>query len=127
MCFSVMLTSPEMYKDLGNLTPIHSGKLADLTLIGTLVYGAVVTFVNFKILQDANSFTIPFVSATMFSWMSFFIVFFYLSQQSWNSLYHQFDCIWRYPQYALCLIFFAMTMWPVNSFLHVISHRTLKE
>ena len=76
-----MMKAPELYKDLEyKPTPIKSGKLADLPIIGSLLYGAIVIFVNFKILQDSNSFTFTFVFVTMLSWISYFVVFYYLSQ-----------------------------------------------
>lgn len=95
---------------------INSGKSSDLYLIGTLLYGSIVLISNLKLLQDSHSYNLLTILASIFSIFSYFGIFYAFSMDKNNDLFRHFDLITHFPQYMLCISFFALGMWPINQF-----------
>lgn len=129
--YSVMLNAPEIYgsstDDSATFKQIQSGKTADWALIGSVLYAAVVIFVNLRLLQDSSSFSWQNIFINLASSAAFFVAFYIFNLYPENDLYLHFNHIWHYPQYLLCILFFALSMWPIDSFLYMVQHQTKKE
>jgi len=126
MCFSVMKRSLEVYgflesKGQNTFGEIKSGRLPDLQLTGSLVFSAVVLFANMRLLQDSYRFTWHVLLANVLSTGSFFLVFYFLSLDERSPLFAHFDHLWHYPQATLCIFFFALGMWPLNTYMQAYS------
>lgn len=132
-CFTSLLNAPEMYgpgknQDELQLGLIQSGKTPDLVIIGSLLYFAVVLFVNLKLIHDSNSLSIPLIFLSLLSCVSFVGVFYGFSQLKESPLHLQFAHVWHYPQYSLCVLFFTLAMWPLNQILYLyFSHQTKED
>jgi len=100
---------------------IRSGRLPDLQLTGSLVFSAVVLFANMRLLQDSYRFTWHVLLANVLSTGSFFLVFYFLSLDERSPLFSHFDHLWHYPQATLCIFFFALGMWPLNTYMQAYS------
>lgn len=119
-CFTTMRNATEVYgfkSDKGHtkIDQIHSGKTADLWLIGNLVYFAVILFSNIKILQDSHNLTPSSILFNILSTLAFIGCFYKFNQNTTDSLFKHFDHIWHFSQYMLCALFFLLAMWPINN------------
>jgi len=83
-------------------------------MAGTLMYGAIVIISNLKLMQDSHSYSMLAISVNLFSIMSFIGVFYTFSSDKQNDLFKHFNLMYHFPQFVLCLGFFAIAMWPVN-------------
>jgi len=92
------------------------GKTPDLWLTGTLLFGAVVCIVNNTLLQDSSSLNWLMLTLTILSTLSFFVVFWAVSQFQWDEAFGEFYQFWMYPQILLVFAFFALFAWPIQAF-----------
>lgn len=87
-----------------------------------------VLFVNLKLINDSNNLSIPLIFLCLLSCASFVGVFYAFSQLKESPLHLQFAHVWHYPQYSLCVLFFALAMWPLNQILYLyFSHQTKED
>jgi hypothetical protein len=120
-CFSSLLNAPEMYES--SFDPIKSGKMPDLAIISSVLLAAVVIFANLKLLFDTSNINEWVVLVNIGSSALFFAAFMFYS----NRTDHTFNQVWHYPQYILCVLFFCLSIWPLNNIFHYSQHREEKE
>jgi magnesium-transporting ATPase (P-type) len=105
-----------------------SGQTPDAALLGAMILAADVFYINFRLLQDSNIITFEVIFVNIISLASLFGIFFALDSQPLSDLAHHLDFLLHFPLFGVIMLFFALSMWSINSFFYFASgSQTAKE
>jgi len=105
----------------------EGGKTSDVWLLGSVILGAIIILVNNKLLQDSNTLNWLALACSFLSTASFFVCFAVVSTFRKDELSGESTNIVKIPAVLLLLGFFALFMWPLNSFFFVLFKRSRLE
>lgn len=106
----------------------YSGQTPDAALLGAMVLAADVFYINIRLLQDTNNITFEVIFVNIISLASLFGIFFGLDSQPLSDLAHHLDFLLHFPLFGVIMLFFALSMWSINSFFYFASGaQTAKE